>query len=46
LCHHNRLLEATLVLQLKFFQDGQEILGWFVVRHSSFAPKEKKAKNS
>jgi len=44
LCHHHRLLEATLVLQLEFFQDGQEFSGWFVVRRSFLAPKKKKPK--
>ena len=43
--HHRKLLEATLVLQLEFFQDELEISGWFVVRRSSFAPKKKKPKN-
>jgi len=31
LCHHHRLFEATSA-SVKFFQDGQEISGWFVVR--------------
>ena len=42
-CHHHKLHQATLVLQLEFLQDGQEISGWFVIRRSSFAPKKKKS---
>jgi len=45
LCHHHRFLKATLVLQLEFFQDRQEISGLFVVLHSSFALKKKKPKS-
>ena len=43
-CHHHGLLEATVVFQLEFFHDGQEISGWFVVRRSSIAPKKTKTK--
>ena len=41
-CYHHRLPEVTLVLQLEFFQDRQEISGRFVVSTLIIHTKKKK----
>ena len=39
-----RIFCCYLMFQLEFFQDGQEISVWIVVRRISFAPEKKKSK--